>query len=128
MTTSSFTISSSDPHAISIARFQPMNWLARLGKKPPSLPLYLPLAPATEMLKLQPIEFDAAYVAQLASLNPRQVYNDLVALGGSECILCCYEAPNELCHRRLAASWLESSLGIAVPEIACEQWHLRMTS
>jgi hypothetical protein len=40
---------------------------------------------------------------------------------GSEPVLLCYEKPPfdeaNWCHRRLAAQWLETSLGILVPEM-----------
>lgn len=29
----------------------------------------------------------------------------------------CWEAPGEFCHRRLVAAWLETALGVTVPEL-----------
>lgn len=61
--------------------------------------------------------YKKAYFKQLDSLNPQQVYEDL-----KDCVLICFEAPKDLasgakfCHRRMVAGWIESELGIIVPE------------
>ena len=48
----------------------------------------------------------------LSNLDPAKVYADL-----SDAILLCWERPGEDCHRRLVAEWIESSLGVKVPEM-----------
>lgn len=42
----------------------------------------------------------------LAGLDPTVVYNELVALAGSdEIALLCYESPEKFCHRHLVRNW-----------------------
>lgn len=48
----------------------------------------------------------------LSKLNPMQVASDL-----DGCILLCHEKDSKHCHRRIVAEWLESALGIKVPEV-----------
>ena len=36
---------------------------------------------------------------------------------GNDCALCCFEKPDEFCHRHLVAYWLEECMGIAVDEV-----------
>ncbi len=62
------------------------------------------------------------YIAQfynyvLKPLNPNKVYQEL----GDNCVLLCFEKPNEFCHRFLVASWLELTLGIQVNEYGFEK-------
>lgn len=52
------------------------------------------------------------YEEVLAKLDPQQVFEAL----GHDAILLCYEKPGAFCHRRLVARWLETELGISVPE------------
>jgi hypothetical protein len=46
-------------------------------------------------------------------LDPRKVYDEL----GDNAVLLCFCDPNEYCHRRLVAEWLEFHLGVLVPEL-----------
>jgi hypothetical protein len=39
---------------------------------------------------------------------------------GEDAIMLCWEAPGEYCHRRQAVGWLETELGIVVPERSAE--------
>lgn len=48
----------------------------------------------------------------LSQLDPAEVANSL----GDGAVMICYEEAGAACHRRLVAEWLESSLGIEVPE------------
>lgn len=48
----------------------------------------------------------------LSKLDAQEVFNKL----GERAIMICYEKPGEFCHRRLVARWLETELGILVPE------------
>jgi hypothetical protein len=68
------------------------------------------------MLKMDKSEFDTAYWARLEALDPQQVYRDLVALAGSSALLLCHEKPEIPCHRLIVSRWLETTLGIEVPE------------
>ena len=53
----------------------------------------------------------------LGKVNPQEFYEKLKQLGhGKDVALCCYEKPDDKCHRFLVAEWLEQNLGIEVPE------------
>lgn len=99
-----------DPQAVSIARWPPRWW----GKRR----RYIALAPSADLLKRAKAgmpwpEYVAEYKRDvLARLDPAKVYSDL-----SDSILLCWERPGEDCHRRLVAEWIESSLGVKVPEM-----------
>jgi hypothetical protein len=70
------------------------------------------LAPTRAMLKMQKPEYDRHFAAILAQLDPVALGQELPA----GAVLCCWEKPDEWCHRRLVAEWLEQALGIEVPE------------
>lgn len=63
----------------------------------------------------------------LAPLNPQTVWDDLHTLAGEhEPVLLCHEhypthKPDDWCHRRMVAEWLEQSLGVEVPEMELPQ-------
>ncbi len=52
----------------------------------------------------------------LGSIDPQELYDSLP----DKCVLMCHEKTEDdgtvLCHRRIVADWLESQLGIEVPE------------
>lgn len=53
----------------------------------------------------------------LENLNAKRVYLDLERLSnGKDCVLLCYEKPNDFCHRHLVAEWLSHELSIEVSE------------
>ena len=52
------------------------------------------------------------YEMVLSHLNPEEVYEDL-----GDKISCCYEDSLEFCHRHIYAAWIETELGILVPEV-----------
>jgi len=93
-----------EPNLVSIALRAPEFYQGRT---------YPALAPRPDMLTMGEEEYTAEYQKILASLDPRQVYDDL----GTEAILLCWEQPGEFCHRRLVAAWLEENLGVSVPEL-----------
>lgn len=70
------------------------------------------LAPTWAMLRMSREEYDRAFRKILSRLDPKEIYESL----GENAVLLCYEKPNEWCHRRLVAEWLEENLGIVVPE------------
>jgi hypothetical protein len=78
---------------------------------------YPPLCPSREMLKMARAEYDANFAEILAKLDPQKVFDDL----GENAVLLCYESPDVWCHRRLCAEFLESALGIIVPEFGFER-------
>ena len=75
--------------------------------------VYQKLAPTFAELQLGPEEFDTAYAARLAELDPREVWEQL----GPDAVLICFEKPGEPCHRCAVAKWLEAALGVSVPEL-----------
>lgn len=110
MQTACFRTAGTHPKAVAICRFLP-RFMRFTGAR------YLPLAPTPAMLKLGGAAFEDAYRAQLETLDPRQVYLDLVALVGIDAVLLCHEKSGVTCHRRTVAQWLEAALGITVPEL-----------
>jgi hypothetical protein len=75
------------------------------------------LAPTWQMLKMPLEEYNVHYDRLLAGLDPRKVVADL----GDDAIMLCHEKPNVCCHRRRVAEWLETELGIVVPEWGFER-------
>jgi uncharacterized protein YeaO (DUF488 family) len=62
------------------------------------------------------------YTDVLDKLDPAIVWHDLTQLGNGENIaILCYERPGEFCHRRIVAEWLESTLGVLVPEFTTKK-------
>ena len=57
------------------------------------------------------------YFDQLKNLDAEKVYQEL-----QDCVLVCFESPKDIvsgkkfCHRRMVAGWIETELGIVVPE------------
>ena len=49
----------------------------------------------------------------MSYLNAQEIYDLL-----KDKVLLCYEDPLLFCHRHIVAAWLESELGIIVPEVA----------
>lgn len=88
---------------VSIARGSPRGFTGRKE---------LRLAPTWAMLKMKKPEYDAAFAAILAKLDPAELYQTL----GTNAVLLCWEKPGEACHRRLVAEWLETALGIIISE------------
>lgn len=78
---------------------------------------YLDLAPTADMLNMSQEDYDKAFHAILAKLDPHKVAADL----GPNAVLLCYERPGEICHRRLVAEWLEAALGIEIPEFGFDR-------
>ena len=109
MLTSNFATCAKQPQAVSIAGWPPP-WYA--GRQ------YKALAPKRWFFDEYKRTGDSNaytkcfYEEVLAKLDPQQVFEAL----GCDAILLCYEKPGAFCHRRLVARWLETKLGISVPE------------
>ena len=41
----------------------------------------------------------------LGALDPASIYRDLTLSGTRQVVLCCYERPEEFCHRHIVAHW-----------------------
>lgn len=65
------------------------------------------------MLSMSYDDYIREFDIQLSQLDPVKVMQDL----GDKSILLCWESPGVFCHRRCVAQWLESSLGIVIPEL-----------
>ncbi len=89
---------------VSTARYAPDFYIGRV---------YMPLAPSKANFHLTGDAFDAAYLAQLAALDPQKVVDGL----GENAVLLCWEADAKDCHRSLIARWLKDTLGLDVPEL-----------
>lgn len=91
-----------------------------------NFPIYKDLCPSWDIIKMvhtygytnNVLEiYKEKYYKQLMKLDPGKVYEDLI-----DCTLVCYESSKDLasgkkfCHRRMVAGWLESTIGIVVPE------------
>lgn len=64
---------------------------------------------------------DAQYAEQYRALVLYWEHPDrVVEFLGADAILLCWEPAGQFCHRRLVAEWLETSLGIVVPEWTVE--------
>ena len=80
------------------------------------------LAPTQSMIAGMEIgEYRPLYEAILAQLDPDDVLERLQEMAeGRQPVLLCFEKPpftaGHFCHRRMAADWLESHMGQAVPE------------
>ncbi len=106
MMTSSFAVSRDHPNAVAIVRYLP-RWQPFRGR------VYQALAPTRGMFRMSDADFDRAFAAHLAKLDPRKVYDDL----GPDAVLLCYEQVGYKCHRRAVAEYLEAALGIEIPEL-----------
>lgn len=85
------------------------------------IPMFRQLAPGPWFNSVSKPEYEKLFYAQLAALNPQAVWDELHRLAGdAEPVLLCYErtpfTDTNWCHRRMVASWLESTLGIVVNE------------
>lgn len=119
--TCSFYHAKRAPGRISIAR--------RAPKGMTDLPAFPELAPGGWFNSVSEARYRVLYAQEvLARLDPMDVVLRLVALAesvygpGTAPVLLCWEKnpdtdPQDFCHRRLVASFLEEALGIDVPEI-----------
>jgi hypothetical protein len=94
--------------AIGIARFPP--------KHVQCVSLW-DLAPMPEMLKMNKEQYVDRYNIILSRLDPRQILKRIELLScGKDAALCCYEKPDDFCHRHLVADWLKKKIGVDVRE------------
>lgn len=77
------------------------------------------LAPTYFILKEQDLDvYTVRYKREvLGRLNPKDVLRKMQAVsGGSDIALCCFEKPDDFCHRHLLADWLNEKLNLGVEE------------
>lgn len=84
-------------------------------------PQYKIVAPRWDMLKMSREDYDREFELILERLDPEEVYQSLLKLGGADPILLCWEKPNEWCHRRRVAEWIEQAMGIEITEHGFER-------
>mgnify|MGYP000126020537 CR=1 FL=1 len=114
------------PGGISISRTQ----------KNHAYPVYAPLVPGDWCFDIKTIDYIKRYEAQLSHLDARTVWEELKEMAIDDAIhrfgldearalrvepvMLCWEKPGgtsaAFCHRRLVAQWLQSELGVIVPE------------
>ena len=89
--------------AVSITRFPPKNWTGLEIKS---------LAPSEKLLRqfkngdIDKKVFAWQYIQELQENGiTRKVLNDFFAAIGCDIVLCCYEKPEDFCHRHILASW-----------------------
>jgi hypothetical protein len=119
-----FTAGWFTPLPASIQRIGISRGVPRAGKAGRGYRIMRELAPGLWFLSASPTEYVVRYYDEiLAALDPRALLKRMEALGqGRDVALLCFERPPfcaetyNLCHRRIAASWLEQHLGIGVPE------------
>lgn len=62
-------------------------------------------------------EYIKLYNGILSRLNAFQVLNQIKTLsGGRNIALCCYEKPDDFCHRHILAQWLSKETGTPITE------------
>lgn len=97
------------PNAVSIAGRAPVWYRGREYKK---------LAPKFWFFNQykkdgNQIEYIRHYKREVLDvLDPQEVFDEL----GEDAVLLCWEPYGEFCHRRCAAEWFQTELGILVPE------------
>lgn len=106
MKTSNFELSGTLPNSVAISRGIPKGYT---GKR------CILLAPPWNLVReSDPEIFTQIYEDTILSkLDPAEIYHQL----GEDAVLLCWERPGVFCHRRLVARWLETALGIVVPEL-----------
>jgi uncharacterized protein YeaO (DUF488 family) len=66
----------------------------------------------------------------LSKLSPVKIYEELVEMmnrsSKQRIALLCYEKPDEVCHRRFIAEWLEAGNSVSVLEYAIEEEQLSL--
>jgi uncharacterized protein YeaO (DUF488 family) len=101
-----------DPRCVAISLGVPRGWHGRWLRC---------LAPTSQLLKSYRVgsitweEYARSYHWGIV-LGRQLRAEEVVALLGPDAIMLCWERPSQPCHRRLLAHWLESELGILVPE------------
>lgn len=120
--TSCFARARETPGPLSIARLTPpwfrAEWPGREWKA---------LAPSWRLVReakdgiIDRVEYVRRYQSEVLDLlDTKEALRELEAFGPRLTLLC-WEAPGVFCHRRLAAQWLASALGIDVPEWSAER-------
>lgn len=54
-------------------------------------------------------EYETIFRFQLSKKDPHVVMRELVALGGEDATLLCYEKPGDFCHRHIVSEWFREA-------------------
>lgn len=95
---------------ISIARFRP-RFLSCVS--------LLEVAPSAFMVKgdITREQYISLYEDILKKLNIDEFINKISVLsGGRDVALCCYEKPDDFCHRHLLSKWIKEKVGYEITE------------
>lgn len=82
-------------------------------------PQMLNVAPTRYMISsaCQPEEYIRLYKGILSKLNAFKVVEQIKQLSnGKDVALCCYEKPDDFCHRHLLAEWITENTDIEIQE------------
>lgn len=112
MFTSYYAKHGTDPRSISISAKAPPWYVGR------TYPLLAPTWDIINGVKARRIteaQYTTQYMAILKErgVTPQRIINEL-----DDSILLCYEVPSDFCHRHIVAAWIETELGIVVPELS----------
>lgn len=63
-------------------------------------------------------EYTRRYRSEVLSRQDMQLFLKTVeqASGGQDVALCCYEKPEDFCHRHILADWIKEKLGVEISE------------
>lgn len=97
---------------ISISRYSP-KWFT--GKE-----LKI-LAPEKYYMHWNEPEYKIEFKKKLAVLNPELIKKEIELLSNNQdCVLLCYEKPNEFCHRHIISDWLNKNTEANIKEFKLE--------
>ena len=75
------------------------------------------LAPEKRYLNWPEKTYRPEYEKKLDQMDPKEVLRNIIQLsGGKDVALCCYEKPDEFCHRHIVAEWLQRETGKEITE------------
>ena len=63
-------------------------------------------------------EYTRRYRSEVLSRQDMQLFLKTVeqASGGQDVALCCYEKPEDFCHRHILADWIKEKIGVEISE------------
>ena len=64
---------------------------------------------------------DVGYELRYRECVLQNVSREFILGHYDNCVLCCWEAPDKWCHRRIVQKWIAEKTGIIVPELDMER-------
>lgn len=113
MFTSYYAKHANNRNAVAIS-IRPPSWY--VGKTYPILAPTWELVRGIHSGQLSEAAYTQSYMELIKrrGVSPHKILSNL----GEDAILLCYEPPDEFCHRHIIAIWMETELGIVVPELS----------